>query len=161
MIEIYTDGACLGNPGPGGWAAILTSGSHRKEISGGFKLTTNNRMEIKAAIEGIAAVKSNKAYDINLFSDSNLLVRAVNESWIYKWEANGWTKGKTELLNADLWKELMPLIRFHKIKFIWVKGHAGNPMNERCDLISKSEAQKPNLPSDIVYEQIYFPKRKV
>ncbi len=158
-IIIYTDGACLGNPGPGGWAAVLIWGDKRKELSGGFKLTTNNRMEILAAIEAIRAIKTTKKYNIKIHSDSRLLINAVNQNWLSKWESKGWMRNnKDKVINPDLWKQLMIELPKHNIEFIWVEGHAGIPENERCDVLSKQAAQMPNLPTDTAYEHETEPK---
>lgn len=155
MIIIYTDGACLGNPGPGGWAAVLAKGEHRKELSGGFRLTTNNRMEILAAIEALKAIKTDKRHKIKLHSDSRLLVDAINKGWLDKWKISNWKRNKKDLvINPDLWQELYKLIQLHDIEFVWVEGHAGVPENERCDVLSKAAAKNNNLSVDSVYEGI-------
>lgn len=134
LIDIYTDGGCRGNPGPGGWAAIIYEGPKPKEISGAEKNTTNQRMELRAAIEGLRCLKEPSR--VRLYSDSVYLLNALNEGWLVKWESNGWkTAKKTPVKNADLWRELLGLSRFHKVEWVKVKGHAGNPGNERCDAL--------------------------
>jgi ribonuclease HI len=152
-IVIYTDGACFGNPGPGGYAATLVSGDKRKEISGGYRLTTNNRMEILASIEALSTIKDTSA-EIRIFSDSELLCNTVNKAWIYNWAKNGWRKSdKSPVLNVDLWKRLIILLgKFEDLKFSWVKGHANIPENERCDVLSKEAASGSDLAIDSEYE---------
>lgn len=151
--EIFTDGACLGNPGPGGWAAIIKVQGQTNELSGGYRRTTNNRMEIMAAIQGLKELRGKSLLRINLFSDSRLLVDAFNLGWIQKWERIGWKRSaKEKLLNKELWAELNTLVKKHDVHFIWVKGHAGHAENERCDQLSKSAASGPMLPSDVNYE---------
>jgi ribonuclease HI len=152
-VIIYTDGACLGNPGPGGWAAVLVYGEHRKEISGGFRLTTNNRMEITAAIEVFKILKTNKRRKVVLYSDSRLLTNAFNLGWIDRWQASGWMRNKREpVLNIDLWKRLVAAVAKHDVEFCWVEGHSGNIENELCDRLSKDAASKSGLPPDHGYE---------
>jgi ribonuclease HI len=152
-IIIYTDGACSGNPGPGGWAAVLMYGSHRKELSGGFRLTTNNRMELTAAIEALKAIKPDNKLPIILHSDSQLIYNAFNKGWIQKWEKNNWKKNKSDkVLNPELWQELAELSRKLKVKFVWVEGHAGIEENERCDKLCREAASQSDLPRDIEYE---------
>ncbi len=152
QVVIYTDGACLGNPGPGGYGAVLLYNNHRKELSGGFFLTTNNRMEIMAAIAGLAALKTKCR--AKLYSDSQYLVNAMTKGWVEKWQAKGWMRNKRErALNSDLWERLLDLCRRHNVEFMWVRGHAENPENERCDLLAREAAQGQNLPSDTGYIQ--------
>jgi ribonuclease HI len=152
-IIIYTDGACFGNPGPGGYAAVLRYGERTKQISGGFRLTTNNRMEIKAVIEALKAVKSTQKYKIKIYTDSKLIVNAFNQGWLLKWKEKSWMRNRKEkVLNPDLWQELLMLSENHELELNWVEGHTGIPDNELCDKMSKEEASKPNLPSDDVYE---------
>ncbi len=152
-VIIYTDGACLGNPGPGGWAAVLLWGSHRKELSAGYRLTTNNRMEVLAAIEALRAIKSNKRYKIRLHSDSRLLINAFNQGWLEKWKNNAWMRNRKEpVINPDLWKLLLAETDKHDVKFVWVEAHAGIPENERCDFLSKQAAQSSILLVDDYYE---------
>ncbi len=133
-VFLYTDGACRGNPGKGGWGAILVYGMYEKEMSGGEPLTTNNRMELMAAISGLEALK--EPCRVNLYSDSKYLVDAFNEGWIYSWRNAGWRRGKDELKNPDLWARLYELTERHEVKFIWVKGHDGHEYNERCDRLA-------------------------
>jgi len=137
-VTIYTDGACSGNPGPGGWGAILISGHHRKEISGGDVKTTNNRMELKAAIEALEALR--EPSQVDLYTDSTYLKKGMSE-WISSWKKNGWRRrsGKRFLpvKNEDLWRELDRLVNRHRMTFHWVEGHAGHPENERCDELAR------------------------
>ena len=135
LVRIYTDGACSGNPGPGGWGTILTLGSREKELSGGEAETTNNRMELIGAIEGLSALK--RPCRVELYSDSQYLVRAMNEGWARRWRENGWMRNKKEpALNADLWDRILNLCETHEVVFIWVKGHADNTYNNRCDALA-------------------------
>ena len=136
-VEIYTDGACSGNPGAGGWASVLLYEQHKKEIYGNAKETTNNRMELTAVIEALKALK--RPCNVTLYSDSKYVVDSVNKDWVYKWEANNWIKSdKKPALNVDLWKELLALLEIHRVKFVWIKGHNGNVYNERCDELAVS-----------------------
>lgn len=147
QITIYTDGACIGNPGPGGYGVVLQQGGKRREFSGGFARTTNNRMEIYAAIVGLQALK--RPSKVTLYSDSKYLVNAVTEGWVQRWHANRWMRNKRDKAeNADLWRQLLPLLEKHEVTFRWVKGHAGDPANERCDKLANSAAGKRNLPPD-------------
>lgn len=131
-VEIYTDGACSGNPGVGGWASVLLYEQHKKELYGNDKETTNNRMELTAVIEALKALK--RPCNVTLYSDSKYVIDSINKDWVYKWEANNWIKSdRKPALNTDLWKELLALLEVHKVKFVWVKGHNGNEYNERCD----------------------------
>ena len=149
-VTIYADGACLGNPGPGGYGAILLYKDHRKELSGGYRQTTNNRMEIMAAVAGLEALK--EKCQVTLHSDSEYLVKAMSRGWAQKWRANGWKRNKREkVLNPDLWERLWQLCEDHKVQFSWVKGHAGTPENIRCDELAMQAAQRPNLPDDDGY----------
>jgi len=151
-VVIYTDGACVGNPGPGGYGVILLYGKHRKEISGGFRLTTNNRMEIMAAIVGLSALK--ERCKVTVYSDSQYLVDAMMQGWAKRWKSNGWRRNKKEkALNADLWDKLLSLCEQHDVEFVWIRGHNGNPENERCDKLSTQAAEQKNLPPDIGYER--------
>ena len=136
-VDIYTDGACSGNPGPGGWGAILRYMDTEKEISGGEAMTTNNRMELLAAIESLSLLKEPCA--VNLYSDSKYLVDSVSKGWLYSWEKLGFVKKGKRVPNTDLWKRLLALIRTHSVNFIWVKGHAENPCNNRCDEMAVKE----------------------
>lgn len=135
-VTIYTDGACSGNPGKGGWAAVLMYGEHKKEISGAEADTTNNRMELKAIIEGLKTLKM--PCDVTLYSDSAYSVEAFNQNWIGSWVANGWkTSGKKPVMNVDLWQELISLTNKHNVTFVKVKGHADNEYNNRCDYLAR------------------------
>ena len=141
-VELFCDGACLGNPGPGGWAYVLrtltASGAMEKEGCGGEAPTTNNRMELRGAIEGLRAL--NRPCDVKLYCDSQYVVKGINE-WLAGWKARGWRKaGKSPVLNAELWQELDELLDIHKVEAIWVKGHAGHPENERVDALARSHA---------------------
>ena len=136
-VTVYTDGACSGNPGPGGYGAVLLCGEHRKEISGGAFQTTNNRMEIMGAIIALETLKS--VCEVEVYSDSRYLVDAVEKGWVVRWKANGWKRNKREpALNVDLWERMLPLLATHKVKFNWMKGHSGHPENERCDFLART-----------------------
>lgn len=137
-VQIYTDGACRGNPGHGGWGAILVYGKYEKELSGGERETTNNRMELLAAISGLEALKEPCA--VTLYSDSKYLVDAFLERWVYSWRDHGWRRGRDELKNPDLWERLFSLTEKHSVKFVWVKGHNGHDYNERCDRLATAFA---------------------
>ena len=151
-VTIYTDGACLGNPGPGGYGVILLYQDHKKEISGGYRKTTNNRMEIMAAIVGLEALK--KKCEVTLYSDSEYLVNAMSRGWAKRWRANVWKRNKREkALNPDLWERLLQLCEYHEVQFSWVRGHAGTPENIRCDELAIQAAHQPNLPGDEGYIQ--------
>lgn len=140
-IEIFTDGACLGNPGPGGWGAILRYNGTEKELSGGEPDTTNNRMELLGAIEALEALK--EPCEVILTSDSQYLVSAIEKGWAVRWRQNGWMRNKSEpALNADLWERLLSLIATHRVTMRWVRGHAGHPENERCDRLAVEYAKK-------------------
>ena len=131
-IDIFTDGACSGNPGQGGWGAVLRYHGTEKELSGGEPETTNNRMELTAVIEALSALKEPCA--VTLTSDSKYVIDAVTKGWVYSWQKNGWRKAdKKPALNVDLWEKLLPLLNKHRVTFVWVKGHDGHPENERCD----------------------------
>lgn len=139
-VNIYTDGACKGNPGAGGWAAILECEGKEKELCGGEKNTTNNRMELTAAIEGLKALKTECIVD--LYSDSQYLVNAINKGWLESWKKKGWRKAdRSVVLNDDLWKELDTLLSKHEVTFIWVRGHDGHEYNERCDVLASTKAE--------------------
>ena len=134
-VTLYTDGACSGNPGPGGWGAILIYKDIRKEMSGGDKETTNNRMELTAAIEGLSALK--EPCRVKLYSDSKYLIDGITKDWARGWRAKGWKKSDGKpALNIDLWEKVLELDEYHEIEYVWVKGHAGNPNNERCDRLA-------------------------
>lgn len=134
-VKIYTDGACSGNPGPGGYAVILKYNEHEKELVGSEEFTTNNKMELTAVIVGLKALK--EPCDVELFSDSKYVVDAINEGWLKKWVANAWIKSnRKRVANIDLWEQLLDLIKIHNVKFNKVKGHSGHPENERCDRLA-------------------------
>lgn len=140
-VRMYTDGACKGNPGPGGWGCIIVYGELEKELSGGEASTTNNRMELCAAIFGLSALKV--PCEVSLFSDSKYLVDAINLGWARSWRAKGWKKSDGKpALNADLWERLLGLLEIHTVKFEWVRGHNGHEYNERCDRLAVAEAEK-------------------
>ena len=140
-VTLYTDGACSGNPGPGGWAAILLYGNHRKELSGGEKNTTNNRMELTGVIEGLRAL--NQSCIVELYSDSKYVIDALEKGWAVGWRKLGWKKAdKKPALNSDLWAVLLDLCDLHEVHLHWVKGHAENPYNNRCDELAVAEWQK-------------------
>lgn len=145
-IEIYTDGAARGNPGPGGYGIVLKYGNHRKEISGGFKHTTNNRMELLAVIIALEHLKY-RGSDVLLYSDSSYVCNAVNEGWIITWEKKGFRKKK----NPDLWIRFLKIYRDHKVRLIWIKGHADNTENEVCDRLAVDASRGENLPEDEGY----------
>jgi ribonuclease HI len=150
LVTMYTDGACLGNPGPGGYGVILLYQGHKRELSGGYRKTTNNRMEIMAAIVGLEALK--ERCEVTLYSDSEYLVNAMSKGWIQRWRANGWKRNKREkVLNPDLWERLLRLCELHDVQFSWVKGHGGTPENVRCDQLAVQAAQQPDLPVDEGY----------
>ena len=135
-VTLYTDGAASGNPGPGGYGVILEFQGKRKELSGGYRRTTNNRMELLAAIVGLEALK--ERCEVTLYTDSAYLVNAINEGWAQRWRAHGWMRNKNEpALNPDLWERLLRLCEQHEVHFVWVKGHAGHPENERCDQLAQ------------------------
>lgn len=140
-VTLYTDGACSGNPGPGGWGAILRYGAHEKEISGGAAETTNNRMELTAVIEGLSILK--ESCEVDLYSDSKYVIDALAKGWVWSWQKNGWKKAdKKPALNVDLWEKLLDLLERHTLNYHWVKGHAENEYNNRCDKLAVAESQK-------------------
>lgn len=150
-IVIYTDGACTGNPGAGGYGAVIIDNGDRQEISGGYKLTTNNRMEMMAAIAALKSLPEKCA--VTLHSDSKYIVDAVTKGWAKKWQANGWKRNKKDKAkNPDLWQEMLDLCQQHQIEFVWVKGHAGIPENERCDTLAVAAAKGINLAIDEGYK---------
>lgn len=139
-VDIYTDGACKFNPGPGGFAAILVYNGREKEVSGGEKSTTNNRMELLAAINGLKMLR--ESCEVTLYSDSKYLIDSVEKGWVYSWQKNGWRKAdKSPALNPDLWQELLGLLDLHTVNFVWVKGHNGHEYNERCDRLAVAGAE--------------------
>jgi len=140
-VDIYTDGACSGNPGAGGWGAILSYNGIEKELSGGEANTTNNRMELTAVIEALSALK--ESCEVVIHSDSKYIIDAIEKKWVYRWRQNGWKRNAKEpALNPDLWEKLLLLLEQHKVSFEWVKGHNGHPQNERCDKLAVMQAQK-------------------
>lgn len=152
-VTIYTDGACVGNPGPGGYGVVLIYQGRRRELSGGYRMTTNNRMEIMAAIVGLRALKNRCR--VTMYSDSQYLVRAMSEGWARRWRARAWMRNKRErALNSDLWETLLRLCDHHEVDFRWVKGHGISPENLRCDELAMEAAQQRDLPADYGYERM-------
>ncbi len=147
MILLYTDGAAKGNPGPGGYGVVLIYKQHRKELSEGFRLTTNNRMELLAVIKGLEALKG-EGFEVTVVSDSKYVVDSVEKGWIYKWVRKDWKDVK----NVDLWQRFLPLYHKHKVRFRWIKGHAGHLENERCDRLAVMSAEGGSLRVDEGYE---------
>lgn len=150
QVTIYTDGACLGNPGPGGFAAVLLCGTARREVSGGYRRTTNNRMELMAAIAALKALKRRCA--VKLYSDAKYVVDGVMNGAMRRWRGLGWRRGREAVPNADLWEELLSLCEGHEVTFHWVRGHIGVTENERCDVLAVAAAQVGDLPADVGYE---------
>lgn len=150
-ITIFTDGACDPNPGLGGWAAILTSGTHRKAISGGCRRTTNNRMELRAVIEGLKALKKD-GRRVTIVTDSQYVARAVTQRWLEGWAAKGFKKADGFRENTDLWVELRGLLKRHTVRFEWIRGHAGHPENEACDVMAVAARARQGLAADEGYE---------
>jgi ribonuclease HI len=151
-VVIYADGGCLGNPGPGGYGAIIIAGEERRELSQGFRLTTNNRMELAACIAALKTLRTAAA--VILYTDSRYVVNGICKGWARKWRANNWMRTKTEAaLNRDLWEEILALVGLHRVEFVWLRGHAGQPENERCDEIAKAAAQGTDLTEDHGYVQ--------
>ncbi|MFH0925881.1 MAG: ribonuclease HI [bacterium] len=149
-VKLYTDGACQGNPGPGGYGIILIYNNHRKEFSGGFRNTTNNRMELIAIINGLEQLK--EKCKVTIFTDSQYVVNSINKGWARKWQKNNWYRNKEEkAANTDLWQKLLNLCDNHQVAFIWIKGHNNHPENEYCDQLAVAAAKKPNLPLDEGY----------
>lgn len=146
QITMYTDGSALGNPGPGGYGVVLMSGPHRKEISAGYRLTTNNRMELLAVIVGLEALKAD-GNDVTIYSDSQYVVNSVEKGWLFDWERKNFKNRK----NDDLWRRFLSVYRRHRIRFIWIKGHAENPENELCDRMANGCAHGANLLTDEGY----------
>ncbi|RYU92161.1 ribonuclease HI [Mucilaginibacter terrigena] len=147
MIEIYTDGSSSGNPGPGGYGVILRSGQHYKELSAGFRKTTNNRMELLAVITGLEAIKSPNQ-SVTIFSDSKYVIDAIEKRWVHGWVAKGFKDKK----NKDLWLRYLSIAKVHNIKFVWVRGHNGHPENERCDQLAVAAGKQKDLLIDAVFE---------
>ena len=151
QVTIHTDGACIGNPGPGGYGVVLQFGEHRKELSGGYRLTTNNRMELMGPIKALQTLK--QSYFVILYSDSRYVVDAIEKGWVERWRAKGWMRNKKDrAVNPDLWKCLLDLCSEHEVEFRWVRGHAGNRYNERCDRLATQAARQKGLPIDEGYE---------
>ena len=151
-VTLFTDGSCLGNPGRGGWAALLRFGEAERELGGGFARTTNNRMEIMAAIAGLETLT--ETCRVRLYTDSQYLRHAVEKAWLRGWQKNGWkTADKKPVKNRDLWERLQQQLDRHQVRFEWVRGHAGHPENERCDLLARSWAERPDLPPDASWEE--------
>jgi ribonuclease HI len=150
-VTVFTDGACLGNPGPGGYGAILQYGDRRKELSGGFRKTTNNRMELMGAIKALEALKEPCA--VTLFSDSEYVVNSVSKGWAVGWRLKGWRRKGGIVPNWDLWRRLLDLCEHHDVTFRWVEGHAGHAENERCDELAVAAAKDGALEVDLGYEQ--------
>lgn len=147
-IIIYTDGACSGNPGPGGYGTVLLYNGTRKELSGGYRDTTNNRMEIMAVIKGLEALKH--PCKVQVYSDSKYVVDAIEKGWLYNWKKNNWIKSnKEKALNIDLWKRMLELMEIHDVKFNWVKGHHENEENNKCDQLAVQASRQSELPEDI------------
>lgn len=149
MIRIFTDGAALGNPGPGGYGIVLEFDKHRRELSQGFRLTTNNRMELMAVVIGLTSIKKT-GIPVMIYSDSKYVVEAVEQGWLWNWERKNFKDKK----NEDLWRQYIPLHHQFKPKFVWVKGHSGHPQNERCDQLAVEAANGLDLSIDMVYEQV-------
>jgi ribonuclease HI len=147
MIEIYTDGASSGNPGPGGYGVILRSGKHYKELSAGFRKTTNNRMELMAVITGLEAIKTPNQ-EVTIYSDSKYVIDSIEKRWVHGWVTKGFAGKK----NKDLWIRYLNISKLHKIKFVWVRGHNGHPENERCDELAVAAGKQKNLLIDSVFE---------
>ena len=139
-VTIYTDGACSGNPGPGGWGAILRYGDRKKEMSGGAAETTNNRMELTGVIEALSALK--EPCHVSLYTDSQYIANAINEGWLKSWIAHNWKRKTGPVKNADLWKRIVELFEKHQVEIHWVKGHAENEYNNRCDQLAVAESKK-------------------
>lgn len=152
-IVIYTDGGAINNPGPGGYGVVICNGVEQHELSGGFRMTTNNRMEMTAALRALQEV-CGTTRPVVLYSDSSYLVNGIEKGWARKWRANGWRKAdNSAAVNSDLWAELLELLEEVKVEFRWVKGHAGNELNERCDKLAVSSARQAGLPIDHGYEE--------
>ncbi len=151
QVVIHTDGACTGNPGPGGYAAVLESGGRRREVCGGFRRTTNNRMELMAAIAALEALR--RPCQVTLCSDSKYVVDAMTQGWPQRWKARGWRRAdRAPARNPDLWDRLLTAAARHRVDWRWVRGHAGHAENENCDRLAVREAARPNLPEDAGFE---------
>lgn len=153
-VNMYTDGACSGNPGPGGFGLILEYNGVKKEFSEGYRQTTNNRMELLAVISGLEKLK--ELCEVTVYSDSKYVVDAVNKGWVYGWEENDWRKSdKKPVLNVDLWEHLLALMEEHEVSFVWVEGHAGHPENERCDKLAVAASQNSEKRIDEGFEEAF------
>ncbi|PYL74534.1 MAG: ribonuclease HI [Verrucomicrobia bacterium] len=152
-VNIYTDGACLGNPGPGGYAAVMKYGTRQKEVFGGYRLTTNNRMEVTAAIVALENLK--ERCSVRLHTDSKYLAESMTQGWAQRWKFKNWVKGTRQRNNADLWQRMLQLCTVHDVSFVWIRGHSGDALNERCDVLSLRGAQAKELPADMAFEQSY------
>jgi len=151
-VTIYSDGACLGNPGPGGYGTVMLFGEHQKELSQGYQKTTNNRMELLGAIVGLEALT--RSCSVQLWSDSTYVVHAMTKGWIEGWQKRGWkTSAKKPVKNKDLWLRLLEAVGDHEIDWQWVKGHSGDPMNERCDELAVAAANGPGLLDDVGFSE--------
>ena len=147
QVTIYSDGACSGNPGPGGYGVILSCNGHTKELSGGYRHTTNNRMELMGAITGLEALK--ERCSVTMVTDSRYVVDGIEKGWARKWKAKGWMRNnKDPAINPDLWDRLLKAVDNHAVRFSWVRGHNGHPENERCDELAVAAAGAPDLPED-------------
>jgi ribonuclease HI len=156
QVELHTDGACSGNPGKGGYGVVLKSGTHRKELSGGFRLTTNNRMELMAAIVGLEQLKF--PCKVDLFSDSEYVVKGFTEGRVMRWRDKGWKRDRNKpVVNVDSWQRLLALVEKHEVAFHWVRGHSGDPENERCDELAVAAYQSGELGIDAEYEATHGP----
>ncbi len=151
QVSIYTDGACSGNPGPGGYGIILVYGEREKELSAGYRKTTNNRMELLAVIRALEALK--EPCDVTLYSDSKYVIDAITQGWAVTWQKNGWKRKGGKALNPDLWEQLLRLSQIHSLSCVWVKGHAENERNNRCDQLAVAASQGENLLTDEIYEK--------
>lgn len=140
IVELFTDGACSGNPGPGGWCCILRYGEYERMLSGGEAQTTNNRMELTAVLEGLAAL--NRPCEVRVTTDSKYVADSVLKGWVYNWQKKSWLRQGKPVPNTDLWQRLLPLLSEHKVEFNWVRGHAGHPENERCDAEAVRQSRK-------------------
>lgn len=153
-VKIYTDGAASPNPGPGGYGVVMLNGSGRTELSGGFRKTTNNRMELRAVIEGLLGLQTN-GLQVTVYSDSRYVVDMISGGYAARWRARGWMRNARDRAeNPDLWGQLLDICAKHSVSFAWVRGHTANPENERCDQLAVSARQTPNLPPDTGYEQV-------
>lgn len=153
-VVIYSDGGCLNNPGPGGYGVVVIEDGKRTELSGGYRLTTNNRMELMGAIAGLRSLGGRRVSPVTVCTDSRYVVDGISKGWARRWRANGWMRdAKNRAVNIDLWAVLLDLYETHRPSFVWVKGHAGNTENERCDVLARMAAETPGLPADEVYEK--------